>query len=93
MSELRNVIKDSIGFDRFRLTVNKRSDGSTWSNYKLKSVTDADFDVLREFEYETMNTKDGTELSLAMSPERLGRSERPWISLNMDERPSLSDEM
>jgi len=91
-ANLKDVIKSEQFKGRFRLTTMKGKDGNSWEQYKLKSVTQEDLDVLRPFDNQVFDSKSGVELQLKMC-DTYARPERFWVSLNFDDRPTLDEDL
>ena len=84
---LAEVLESNNMMSRFRLTVATNPNGEEWKNLRMKSVTDEDFDILSDYEYDSFTTDNGTELTLRLASTRQGK----YISLNFDERETLED--
>ena len=91
-ANLKSTIKSDQFKGRFRLTVMNGKDGNSWKQYKLKSVTQDDLDVLRPFENQVFESRSGHELQLKMC-DPYARPERFWVSLGFDDRPTLDEDL
>lgn len=91
-ANLKDIIKGKQFQGRFRLTVMNGKDGNSWKQYKLKSVTKEDLDILRPYDTQCFDSKSGHELQLKMC-EVYTEPSRYWVSLSFDDRPTLDEDL